>query len=326
MAALNRLPNITDHDIFLLKVFDMVVKTGSFTAAEVCLNKSKSAISIYISSLESRLGRTLCRRGRGGFSLTGEGEQVYEICKALFADLDKFRDRVNCVTALMGGTLSIAIDDGLWGHRDRLVAALTSFKETSPDVFLNVYQASPDRVQSMLEDTTIDLGISAVAPEIPGVEYYPLFHEEYALYCSSEHPLFGIAEESLSAELLADYESINSGYGNDRAIEAASGILRVGGRSGKAFGRLLMILTGKVIGLLPRDFAATWISRGRLKELRVSDRTVYSQMCYVVVRKELASGEVCTRMIDHLKEVFADLGQEANEASPSIAPELLRAI
>ena len=54
-----------------------VVACGGFAAAELELNINRSTISRHIKDLETRLGVTLCRRGRGGFALTREGEQVY---------------------------------------------------------------------------------------------------------------------------------------------------------------------------------------------------------------------------------------------------------
>jgi LysR family transcriptional regulator, transcriptional activator for bauABCD operon len=64
---------LAETDLRLLRVFHTVAEKGGFTAAEVTLGKSKSAISADVSALESRLGVTLCQRGRGGFSLTSEG-------------------------------------------------------------------------------------------------------------------------------------------------------------------------------------------------------------------------------------------------------------
>ena len=70
------LGQISDADIRLLRVFQAVADCGGMTAAELELNISTSTISRHVKDLETRLGLTLCRRGRGGFALTPEGARI----------------------------------------------------------------------------------------------------------------------------------------------------------------------------------------------------------------------------------------------------------
>jgi LysR family transcriptional regulator, transcriptional activator for bauABCD operon len=93
MKSRKPLPEFTDYDLRLLRVFDAVVRGSGFASAEVLLNKSKSAISIDISSLETRLGVTLCRRGRSGFALTAHGKEIHALAHDLFTQLREFRKR-----------------------------------------------------------------------------------------------------------------------------------------------------------------------------------------------------------------------------------------
>ncbi len=304
LSTLSRIPNMTDYDILLLKVFDAVVKAGSFTAAEICLNKSKSAISVHISALEARLGQTLCRRGRSGFSLTPEGEQIYAIAKDLFVDLDRFRDRISRVTSLVGGTLTIAIDDGLMGSSQVLADALGRFKTRCPDVFLAVYTTSPERVVQMLVDTTADIGLCAVARDLPGVDLHPLHEERLGLYCSDRHKLFPVRSELITDAMLEGCESVDLGSYQGPEVEATLLPMRSTARSGQASARLLLILTGQMIGLLPVSVAAEWERRGQLREIRPTGRTLTSKF-YAVIRREVAASKVHDRMILELKRAFA---------------------
>ena len=72
------LGQLGDMDLRLLRVFKTVVDCGGMAAAELELNIGTSTVSRHVKDLEVRLGLTLCRRGRAGFSLTAEGEQIYE--------------------------------------------------------------------------------------------------------------------------------------------------------------------------------------------------------------------------------------------------------
>ncbi|MFT3972142.1 MAG: LysR family transcriptional regulator [Amaricoccus sp.] len=65
---------LSDIDLALLRDFAEIAAAGGITAAEGRLGKGKSAISLGLTKLESRLGLRLCERGRSGFRLTERGE------------------------------------------------------------------------------------------------------------------------------------------------------------------------------------------------------------------------------------------------------------
>ena len=71
--SVGKFPNLR-----LLHVFITVAKYQGYANAQQELNLTVSAISNYMSELEEKLGIILCRRGRGGFSLTEKGETVLQ--------------------------------------------------------------------------------------------------------------------------------------------------------------------------------------------------------------------------------------------------------
>ena len=72
------LGQLSDMDLRLLQVFKSVAECGGMAAAELELNIGTSTVSRHMKDLETRLGLTLCRRGRAGFALTAEGQRVYD--------------------------------------------------------------------------------------------------------------------------------------------------------------------------------------------------------------------------------------------------------
>ena len=80
-------------DIRLLQVFCEVTDAGGISAAQETLGMTQSNISVLVADLETRLGVTLCERGRAGFRLTGEGEQAYDCAQQLLADLADYSDQ-----------------------------------------------------------------------------------------------------------------------------------------------------------------------------------------------------------------------------------------
>ena len=89
------LPNLSDIDLRLLRVFFAVVLSRGFAAAQRDLGISASNISVHISQLEQRLGVRLCERGRKGFRLTDEGQLIYDAALNLFRATDNFRGIVD---------------------------------------------------------------------------------------------------------------------------------------------------------------------------------------------------------------------------------------
>ena len=103
------LGQVGDYEIKQLKVFKTVVDCGGFSAAETSLNIGRSTISLHISNLEARLNLVLCKRGRGGFSLTEEGVIIYKMTENLLESLDAFRTTVNNLNASLTGKLRLAL-------------------------------------------------------------------------------------------------------------------------------------------------------------------------------------------------------------------------
>jgi len=84
------LPQISDVEISQPKVFKAVVTNGGFSAAQLELGLSRSTISGKMTELETRLGLSLCRRGRGGFFLTTDGQRIFEQTENQFSALEIF--------------------------------------------------------------------------------------------------------------------------------------------------------------------------------------------------------------------------------------------
>jgi DNA-binding transcriptional LysR family regulator len=108
-AARPVLGQLSDVDLRLLRVFKAVADCGGMAAAELELNVAMSTISRHVKDLETRLGLVLCRRGRAGFSLTPEGEQVYAATDQLLSATDSFRGSIHDLHRSLGGDLHVAV-------------------------------------------------------------------------------------------------------------------------------------------------------------------------------------------------------------------------
>ena len=127
------LGQLSDMDLRLLQVFKAVVECGGMAAAELELNIGTSTVSRHVKDLETRLGLTLCRRGRAGFALTPEGQRVYEETLRLLASVRGFLGSIDDIHDRMGGQLAVAVFDKTASNpAARIGDAIATFTASSP--------------------------------------------------------------------------------------------------------------------------------------------------------------------------------------------------
>lgn len=72
-------------DIDLLRVFDTLVKVGSFTTAARTLSRTQSAVSMQMRRLEEQLGTRLVTRGTRKLAATSEGLHMLPLARQMLA-------------------------------------------------------------------------------------------------------------------------------------------------------------------------------------------------------------------------------------------------
>lgn len=208
---------LSDIDLRLLHIFRCVVESGGFSAAEVALNISRAAISAAMADLEIRLGFKLCHRGRSGFSMTDEGQQVYQYTLQLLASLEEFKTQINTLHSSLVGELNIGITDNMVSMTEmRITNALAELKKP-PDVTINIRMIPPNDVEKGVLDGTLHVGMIPHIRTLSGLQYEPLYNETSLLYCGSGHPLFSETVQSVD---LTEWDAIVPAYAQTPKIQS----------------------------------------------------------------------------------------------------------
>ena len=305
MLQNRRTPNPSDMDLRLLKVFNAVVEAGSFTAAELKLNKSKSAISTDIAALEGRFGVKLCHRGRRGFALTASGREIHAASLKLFAGVADFRDRIGRIVSSIEGEFTVALDDNfLYGVRDMLVGALRAFTTNNPNVFFNIRTSSSDHVTQLVLEGSADVGINVIPRAVPEIALQPLFNETMWLYCGARHPLFSTPDSKIDTTVIGEFDCIDFVTRQTPEINDIANRMRIRARAATINSRLLLILTGNFLGFLPPDFAESWVRRGDVRALPVKGLFCES-VGYAITRRDAEPRAASKRFLEDLKQAFA---------------------
>jgi LysR family transcriptional regulator, transcriptional activator for bauABCD operon len=243
-------PNLTETDLRLLRIFRAVAEAGGLTAAETQLGMERSTISRHLLALETRLGSRLCFRGPSGFELTDFGRRALHASIAACDALETVRHELNLARNILSGELKIGIADNcLSNPRCRLAETLAQFRETAPDVALNISIGLPSALVEAVLERRLHLAISGQPASNSKLEYASLFTEEFRLYTAAASPL--------SLDALRDGDIVLVTRTNDRRTQNLAKRLQIK-RHAVAFGLeavATMLVGGGVVGFLPTHYA-----------------------------------------------------------------------
>ena len=302
MAGKALLGNVTDNDLRLLRVFRAVVNCGGFSAAELELNINRSTISRHIKDLETRLGVTLCRRGRGGFAMTPEGEQVFASAMKIMAAMEEFQHDVDELHLRLTGPLSIALFDKTASNPDcRISAALARFDRAAPDVQPEVHVEPLNAIERGVIEGRYQLGVIPDHRPSASLDYYPLFQEQMYLYCAAGHALFDRDPAAVTAADVRRCRYVGIGYHSPN-MEATRklGLQRhATAHDQEAVAHL--VLSGRYLGYLPEHYAEGFVSRGMMRPLLPE---VFQYICQfsAIVRRSPPPSRVVQTLLDALVE------------------------
>jgi DNA-binding transcriptional LysR family regulator len=272
-------------DLRLLRVFRAVVDCGGMAAAELELNIGTSTVSRHVKDLETRLGLTLCRRGRAGFALTPEGEKIYAQTTHLLAATDAFRTSVDEIHQRMGGQLHIAVFDKTASNPACHIAqAIQSFIAQAPDVALNLHVATLTAIERGVLDGTFHIGIIPGHRSSDTLEYTLLFDEAMAVYCGKAHALFDQAPVELGWDRLRAQRFAGLGYHSPNMEMTQAQRLP---RSATGFDQesiATLILSGEFLGFLPDHYAEYFVQRGQMRAVQ-PDVLRYDCQFFAITRK-----------------------------------------
>jgi DNA-binding transcriptional LysR family regulator len=262
------LPQLSDMDLRLLRVFKSVVECGGMAAAELELNIGTSTVSRHVKDLETRLAMVLCRRGRAGFALTPDGQQVYEQTLRLLAAVHDFRSSINDIHHRLGGELDVAVfDKTATNPQAHLAEAVARFRKTAPGVALNLHVAGINVIERGVIDGSFQVGVIPSHRSSQSLAYADLFGETMLLYCGQGHPLFDAPHTGLTWARLRAHAFAGLGYHspNMEASHRARLPRKATGFDQESIATL--ILSGEFLGFLPDHYAGAFEQGGLMRAI-----------------------------------------------------------
>ncbi len=301
-------PQISDVEISQLRVFRAVVSNGGFSAAQLELGLSRSTISGKMTELETRLGLSLCKRGRGGFFLTPDGQRIFEQTEDLFFAVENFRKQAGELRGKISGQLRLGLVDQLSDHPDcHLDKALAAFGKKAPHVNIKLSVMPPSMIEQALLSGQIE---AAITPHIfhgNSIKLHMLFCEDIFLYCSDTHPFFNKSASEISINKIANTSYAQRDYYKSMPYYTVFS-RPASASSAQMEGLLHLILTGRYIGFLPSNLASPWVTNKRLKRIEL-DQMSFSANIHVAYTEEALS----LRMMQLFRKCVIDAHKTINK-------------
>jgi len=138
------------------RIFHTVTQQGSFARAAQVLHLTPSAISHAVSSMEESCGFSLFVRGKGGVSLTRNGEALYPVIRQVLSADEALCQTVDELKGVQRGTVRIGAFNSVcmtW-----LPQIVTSYKKLYPGVEIEINQGTYADVINWIKTGVVDLG------------------------------------------------------------------------------------------------------------------------------------------------------------------------
>lgn len=310
------LGQLNDIDIKLLRVFRRIVECGGMSAAELELNVSGSVISRQLKDLEIRLGGLkLCNRGRGGFSLTEDGKQVYDAILRLHASIDRFRSDITDIHQIISGNLIVAIGDLTISNPDaRIAQAFQLFNQIAPEVTLELHAKPLSEIEPLVIDGTYHIGIVPSHRESGSLNYEPLFTEEMCLYCGALHPLSYADHAIIGWSNIREYAYVGLGYHSpNQELSQKVGLKRMA-TAYEQESIATLVASNRYLGFLPEHYAAQFAESGRMRKID-NDLFKYNVQYTVITRKTPVPSRLVSILLQCLLRAH-DLNPDAQVPDP----------
>lgn len=254
------------------KIFIKVCDTMNMTAAAAALYISQSAVSQAIAELEKHYGARLFERLSRKLYLTREGERLLGYARHMIridTDIEKeMKASHDCGSIRLGASVTVSA-----AVLPSLVAA---FKTKYPETDAEVFEDNTAQIEKRLLGDKTDVGLVEGEIISPDIICTPFMDDELVLICGASHRFAGravIAQHELENE---DFIIREKGSGTRKLFEDA------------------MTLRGL-------SWKETWTcNNADTIKAAVRAGLGVSVISKMVVAKEVASGELCAKGIEHM--------------------------
>jgi DNA-binding transcriptional LysR family regulator len=285
-----------------LRIFLIVWKEGSFSAAARRLHRTQSSVSYAVAALEQQLGVTLFDRREWKPSLTPQGKALIDQARRLLEEASGLQAAALRLGSGVEPQISLVVD--VMFPIERLIEGLTAFRTEFPTTGICLKVEALGAVAEPVLDRTAHLGIMGSFPKpLPGLERVLVGDVQLVPVVAPSHPLLAL-NTPVSEDQAAAYEQLVL---SDRSVLSAGqdfGVLadRVW-RIADLHTKHSLLRAGLGWGFMPEPMISDDLVNGTLALLPL-EKTLPGGgrlRLYAVYRSGELPGPAATWLLEHLK-------------------------
>jgi LysR family cyn operon transcriptional activator len=169
-----------------IRYFVAVAQHRNFTRAAEALHVSQPTLSQQIRQLEDMLGVPLLDRSGRMIQLTDAGVAYMRYARRALQDLEEGKRAIHDVQELSRGSLRLAMTPTFTAYL--IGPLLEKYNRRYPNLTLNILEMPQDRMEAMLNEDALDVGIAFDETHSPDIETQVLFVEALAMVVGKSHP------------------------------------------------------------------------------------------------------------------------------------------
>ena len=170
-----------------LRYFHHVAASGSFSEGARRSHVSPPAISKTIRKLEDELGMALFVRTTRRVALTPAGEALRRRAERVLAEVSGIAEDLESLSGAVRGEIRVGAMEVF--SLDVLPAAIVRVVRAHPAVVPFAHEMAPERMEELLADGKLDVGLTVGGGGARGIEYRALGRSPGVLTCGKGHPL-----------------------------------------------------------------------------------------------------------------------------------------
>lgn len=256
-------------EVKALRYFLAVVDENGFTAAARALHVAQPAVSMAIRKLEQHLELSLFHRRERGIELTDEGRVLLGHARRILQAVSDAELELNELHGLARGEVRIGIPSMLGSYY--FPPILMAFRHRYPNLQLTVVESGTRRIQQMISDGEIDMGVIVSDTPPAELESHTFLRDQMMAILPRDHPLAQQQVITFDEFFREDLVVFKQGYFHreqlDRLAAASHSPLKIGFetnllplikqivRHGFAISTLLEMAISDASDLVARPFA-----------------------------------------------------------------------
>ena len=183
-------------NLLKLRTFVLTAENGSLSQVARLMGKSRTSLSMSLSSLEDELGVELFIRTKNKLTLSDAGKELFSDCKNIVNIADNIYSKSLRLAEGISSNIRVAYDDSLplsfWRKQ------LTKLSENDQSVTLSAIKVSSPDLPSLVKDKQVDVayGLMINTTDDPNLNVNILRRIRMMVVCAAEHPLAKMSKVS----------------------------------------------------------------------------------------------------------------------------------